>query len=151
MPDFVGSIALIRRVEDGKTKWLVRHHACSDTYKLVQADRLEEESFRECIDREISWSLSLERNRDYIISSVPRLHLEVQNRAPGEETGDILIVEFYVVDLYGRKAIEKLADESNHWVTGAELNLGVTGNGRAIDPLQQKLLAKADVIPVWSE
>lgn len=151
MPDFVGSIALIRRFENEQTRWLVQHHECSNICRLIQAERLEEESFRECIDREVSWALSLERNKDYIISSVPRLHLEVQLRAPGKEEGDKIVVEFYVVDLYGRKAAGKLDQENLYWVTGAELKLGVTGDGRAIDPLQQKLLAKAEVIPVWSE
>ena len=63
----------------------------------------------------------------------------------------MIVVEFYVVDLYGRKAAQKLEQDHLRWVSGAEIKLGVTGDGRAIDPLQQKLLAKAEVIPVWSE
>lgn len=152
MKKFVGSLALVRQVQDGRTTWLARWHEQSGRYGFIEADRLEGESYRECIDREVAWSLGLKRGKDYIVSSTPRLHLELQSQPPGESEMMWFIVEFYVVDLYGSTALETIdADAGNRWLTAEELHQGKTSDGIPLSERLTMLLAKSDVILPWDE
>lgn len=152
--DYSGAIALIRRVDDGTTSWLVRVSECGGRFRLIQTERLENESFREAISRELAWVLDLNRGKDFIVSSVPRLHLDFQHEI---HTGEgiarrNMAIEFYVVDLFGSKSREQIANQSeNQWLPGAELRKGLTPEGARLDDLQLLLLRKSDVIPEWNE
>ncbi len=143
----ISSIALVRRMDQGRTRWLVRHHSCGDYYQLISATCLENESFRETIDRELSWACRLTRGKDYLLSSVPRLHMEVMLKSEGENV-QAIFVEFYVADIYRDAVLAKLDEaEGFRWLSTDELRSGVTTDGQILDPLQSKLLAKADFLP----
>ena len=121
---FVGSIALIRHPESPESSWLAYHSQQRDVLlRLVTSERLEGESYRECIEREIAWELRLRRGKDYIVSRVPRLHFEQPVQIPGEPEPVYFIVEFFVVDLYGSAA--RVTVEKRRQGTLAELS-GVT-------------------------
>ncbi len=156
---FAGAFALIRRVVDEREQWLVRHHECSQTRKLISAERLEDESFREAIDREIAWGLNLERGKDYLLSSVPRLHMELMLKSPQEDATTVnpsapssprqlYFVEFYVADIYREKVLHQLStDRSLVWLENHELRGGVCDDSTPIDPFQMKLIQKGELIP----
>ncbi len=126
MPHFIGSIALIRDSDNEQSRWLVRLAANGNTAAFVQAERLQQESYRDALKREIAWELELDARKDFIVSSVPRIHLQSPladigdaetNRPPDltacnslPETGvDWVIAQFFVVDLFGRAGREKVA------------------------------------------
>lgn len=149
---FVGAVALVRQVRDGRTMWLARRDQSTGRYGFVEADRLEGESYRESIDREVAWTLGLKRGKDYIVSSTPRLHLELQAQPPGETESMWFIVEFYVVDLFGSSAGETIqADPDNRWLSAEELHQGKAADGTPLSERMTMLLSKSDVIPPWDE
>ncbi|MFG0334448.1 MAG: hypothetical protein ACF8TS_13875 [Maioricimonas sp. JB049] len=145
---FVGSIALVRRWFGEEERWLARWDEQAQALDFVYSERLEGESYRESIDREIAWTLRLQRKRDYIVSSVPRLHFQAPLEIPGQCTPVYYVVQFFVVDLYGQRAAGTLdADALNQWCRPAELREGRTTDGRAIAPGLHVLLARTDAIP----
>ena len=146
---FVGSIALVRRWFGEEERWLARWNDREHVLDFVRAERLEGESYRESIDREVAWTLRLERNRDYIVSSVPRLHFQAPLEIPGHCMPVYFVVQFYVVDLYGQRATHALdADASNRWCRPVELKVGRTAEGRPIAP---QLQARTEAIPCHGE
>lgn len=135
---FDGSIALFRKVQNDRSSWLGTWNNQHKEFRFVIANRLEKESYRECLSREIAWQLDLERDRDYLISSVARLHFATETAT----------IKFYVVDMYGKKVLKKLKqDTANRWLARHELVNQQTDDGRPICPELCELIFRADVIP----
>ncbi|MDG2127180.1 MAG: hypothetical protein P8K08_04240 [Fuerstiella sp.] len=145
MNHFTGSIALLRHPERLENHWLTYWDARRQHFDFVTAERLDDESFRECLDREIAWVFDLRRGKDYIISSQARLHLDLPVESENEET--FYVVEFYIADLYGKasRAMVELNKEVR-WLTSDEVLSGQTSEGVPVNPSLVELLNRADVI-----
>ncbi|MCP4512420.1 MAG: hypothetical protein GY826_39165 [Fuerstiella sp.] len=94
------SIALLRHPDQLENQWLAYGNLGRKFYDFVTAERLDGESCRDCLDREIAWILDIRRGKDYIISRQARLHLDVL--VESKVSGTFFVVEFYIVDLYGK-------------------------------------------------
>lgn len=144
----VRSIALIRHPDADPPRWLVRRDPRSGELGLIVADRLEGDSYRDCLVREVAWALGLARERDFIVSSVPRVHLELTRADQPDLEEDWLFAEFFVVELFGAQAPALVeADPANLWLTVEELRSGGTAAGR-LNARDRFLLARGDVLPV---
>jgi hypothetical protein len=145
MNHFTGSIALLRHPKQLENLWLANWDARRQHFDFVTAARLDDESFRECLDREIAWVLDLRPGKDYIISSQARLHLDLRVDLTVE--GTFYVVEFYIADLYGKasRAMVELNKEVR-WLTGDEVLSGQTSEGVPVNPSLVELLHRADVI-----
>lgn len=141
---FIGSIGLIRDQRVDGTLWLVRKPDNRQHYSLIQAERVDDESWRDCLDREIAWLLELESGRDYLISSVARLRYDTEV----EERNQIVryVVEFYIVDLYGSRGKQALDDDpSCRWVRTDELTSGSFDEGK-LSPSQTTLINRSGIL-----
>jgi len=149
MTELHRSIALLRHPEQLEELWLTHWDARCQCYDFVTAERLETDSFRECLDREIAWQLELRRGKDYLISSMARLHLDLELPEHDADDGSELrpAVEFYIVDLYGRAGRATIeANPRLRWLSGQEVLAGKTADGKAVAPGLVTLLKMADVI-----
>lgn len=151
MSELHRSIALLRHPEQLEELWLAHWDARGQCYDFVTAQRLEKDSFRECLDREIAWQLELRRGKDYLISSMARLHLDLELELPDDQSEDGSdlrpAVEFYIVDLYGRAGRATIEANSNlRWLSGREVLAGTTADGKNVAPGLVTLLKMADVI-----
>ncbi|MEW4490109.1 hypothetical protein AB1L42_18640 [Thalassoglobus sp. JC818] len=143
------ALALIRRWFDDRPRWLVLSDEKESTSRLIEAERLQKESLRESIDREIAWELGLRRSKDYIVSSVPRLHLETpvfeRETCSGEKEERFNVFEFFLVELYGKRGRNEL-DQKSHveWWSVDQL-LDQSGT-TLLDERQRSLLEVADIL-----
>lgn len=145
-PYFV-SMGLLRDVRDDGTLWRVYKPDAKVHFTPVMAERLEGENARICLDREISWTLNLTPGRDYIISSMARLHYDTEIVRSGETESTLYAVEFYMVDWYGKLAKGIIdADTSGRWITTDELVGGVLEDGSTIDPIAVTLLNRSRIL-----
>ncbi len=160
MSDFVGSVALIRKMNEERTSWLLRKGDSDD--RFILADRLDGESYRTALQREVAWQLRLDQKKDFIISSVPRLHYQSPMQTPqnpqdtpstkacsiSPEAGIYwMIVQFFVIDLYGKRSRGVI--EANHgfqWWTTHEILVGEHSSGAKLDMLQRELIRLTGVI-----
>lgn len=145
------AMALFRRWYGEESRWLVLRDEQSGGYRLIEAERLEEESFRESVDRELAWQLHLRRGKDYLISSVPRLHFPINltetSACSGKEERRQEVVEFYLVELYGSDAVTTLESQSHveWWPASRILKAPLSGEPE-FDPRQRQILLAADVL-----
>lgn len=148
---FVGAIALVRRDADGGSRWLAQWNPGRQRLQFVEAHKLEGESFRDSLVREIAWATGLRQGKDYIVSSVPRAHLQLQAEpGPDEEAGAIFVVEFYLVELMGRSAVGTLeSDDRNRWLAPEEIFSGRAADGALVCETQRMLLSRTEVIQPW--
>lgn len=145
MNQFAGSIALIRHPEYLEDQWLAYWEEGRKRYDFVTAERLDNESFRDCLDREVAWVLDIRRGKDYIISSQARLHLDLP--IDSEIAGAFFVTEFYIVDLYGKSGFASVElNKQLRWLTSEEVLSGRTVDGGLLNPALVALLNKADVI-----
>jgi hypothetical protein len=143
-----GSIGLIRHPKEVERLWLAVWDQQSAHFDFVFAERLENDSFRECLDREIAWTLPLRKGKDYLISSVARLHLDTAFSVAEQTNLMLYSIELFIVDLFGKMAAKSLANDPDMlWVSSEEVLGGQTNCGRKISPRLVSLIRKADVFP----
>jgi hypothetical protein len=147
MNGFSTAIALFRHPEQLEKLWLAYWNQSAEHFDFVTSSRLDNESFRECLDREVAWILQLRRGKEYIISSQARLHLDVPAESSDLGQKNCFIVEFFIVDLFGKDG--KISIENNsdvRWLTSEEVLSGRTVDGRTVSARLVRLLNHADVI-----
>ncbi|HCS52971.1 hypothetical protein [Rubinisphaera sp.] len=150
-PQFIGSIALMRHPEEGEKRWMTLWNSKRNQFEMVTALRLENDTYRECLDRELAWKLELQRGKEYLISSMARLHIEQELTLPGDEIPAFYAIEFYVVDPYGKPSFAKLDKrEDLHWLTTHEILAGFGPEDRAVDPRLVYLINKFELISPYS-
>ena len=157
MPHHVGAIALVRRdaVDPGdpdaadpagRNEWLAVWNPAKGVLTLPEAEKLEGESYRDGLVREVAWATGLDAGKDYLVSHAPRAHIQFADQCPGPTEGDVTVLEFYVCELF-RRGRAKLADADGIvWLTAADLEAGEAG-GRPIASRQLALMKRADLIP----
>ncbi|NNJ24627.1 hypothetical protein [Alienimonas chondri] len=157
MPHYVGAIALVRRnaaspgdpeVADpaGRSEWLSVWNPARKALFLPEAEKLEGESYRDALVREVGWAAGLDAGKDFLLSHAPRAHIQFAEQCEGPTEGDITILEFYVCELF-RKGRAKLDGNSEvRWLTAGHLEAG-EANGKPIAARQLDLMKRADLIP----
>lgn len=147
MDRFTGSVALLRHPEQEEQAWLLKWAPRRDRWEMVVAECLEGESFREALDREVAWQLNLQRNRDYLIASMSRLHIEETLQLRGSCQQMQYVLEFFVVDLYGQSSRQIIEHaEDLQWVSSREILHGQLTTGQQIDELLVTLIRKFELI-----
>ena len=147
MKRFFRSIAMIPNRFTDRDQWLCAWDGNHDCYNFIMGERLETESFRECVERETCWVLGLER-RDILVANMAQVNLEYQDVLPGETDPSHIAVAFYSIHLYGKNARQVVREfTEGAWLSRPELTNGRAEDGRIVSPVLTYLLQKADVIP----
>lgn len=144
-------IALIRHCREGDhPAWLLVADPRRPGLRWIHARQLGNESPRESIAREIAWQLGLDRNRDFLVSSMARLNLE-----PGGPWLDQLPADlqdsqglvFLTVEIYREEALEKLRQNSRClWLEPERILAGHSSCGIAVQPAWARLIGQTGVI-----
>ena len=143
------SVALVLRTDEKQTHMLLRRQPEPHQWNFIVGERLNRESFRESVTREVAWQLNLNRKSDFLVSSMAQLSMEYVETTP-EGSQQHIAVAFYNVHIYRRTVLETLfADESNRWVSAAETCQGKTIDGQIIDPQVVHWINKWSVVQPW--
>jgi len=149
-PAFIGSLGIVRRYVDETEEWLTIWDEIEEVCKLIQADRTEEETFRDCLHKNLEAELSLNAKKDYIISGLSMAHHQAPIEWPGEETPQWVIVQFFPIQIYGQAARDKVDRLPNvQWLTLSEIAKGCSTEGKPFDEKQRLLIERADLIPAY--
>ena len=142
-------VALIRKV-DQRIQWLGKNNPSKQQIDFVIAHRLEKESWRLAIMREVAWELDLDGTRDMVVSNMAQLNLEFESVLPGQKEPSQITCAFYNVELYGKPAKAKVEQKKDFcWLTSNEICDGVTRSGVRISPLLMMLNDRGKVIQHW--
>ncbi|MBX7169259.1 MAG: TIR domain-containing protein, partial [Pirellulales bacterium] len=141
MSKSIASIALIRREAEGQTLWLAQWNEGWQSYHFVGGHKHEDETFRDCIVREIDEELGLREAADVVVASAPLAHLEytdVSGRT-GEHTD--YVIELFDVALVGNEARGKIeANGANRWLSEPEIMAQRCDDGRLVSPTPVRFL-----------
>lgn len=145
---FVGAFGLVKTNRPEYNRYLALDDGIH--LDLIRADRGEGETFKSAMDREVADQLGLRYRKDYIVSAVPRIHLNSRLcgsvNGVGEDSARWYICEFFIVNLYGRQwqdPIEQNADI--RWLTPREIVEGRGHDGKPLKPDIVELMKIGDV------
>lgn len=142
-------VALIRKIGQ-RVLWLGKHNQVQQQIDFMIAHRLEKESWRDAIMREVAWELDLDRKQDMVVSNMAQLNLEFAAALPGQVDLTQIVCAFYNVELYGKSAKAKVEENQEFlWLTSNEICEGVSEAGVPISPLLMMLNGRAKVIQHW--
>ena len=150
-PLFRRSIALIRNFDTGDMlRWLAVYDSKSCSLNFMMGQRLEDESFREAICREVAWQLNVDRKRDFLASKMAQLNLEFIESLPHMASDTHFHVAFYNVEVYRQAVLDSIAENTSLvWVTSEEICEGKTKLGVPFDPTLKYLIKRSAVIQHW--
>lgn len=141
MRQSVAAIALICREQDGQTQWLAQWNDAWGALSFVGGHKNDDESFRECLIREIKEELGLVGERQMLVSAAPVKHLEYSDfsQRAGEETD--YTIELFNVSLIGDGVWEMVdANSANRWLTEDKIMACRTHDGRPVSPMPKRCL-----------
>ncbi|MEM7453080.1 MAG: hypothetical protein AAF456_01880 [Planctomycetota bacterium] len=115
--------------------------------EFVVARRLEKESFRESVIREVAWQLELDRSRDFLVANMAQCNIDLKGDIPGIGREAWVQAAFYNVEMYRSRIAAALSeDPANAWLSSHEICDGVSESGCALDPLVHDLILRSKVI-----
>ncbi len=146
----VAAVALIRRTHEGRTCYLAQWNPKWMALHFVSGHKRPEETFRECIIREISEELRLTPGTDVFFAGAPGAVLEFAawSKSAGVET--LYEMAVFQVQLSGGSAMAKVAaNPDNRWVTEGEILLGQCADGTRISPTMARILTTCLKEQAW--
>ena len=150
LPPYRKAIALVRNFDTGNMlRWLAVYQKESRALHFITGDRLQGESFREAVLREVAWQLNIDR-RDFLTSKMAQLNLEFIESLPHASMERHYHVAFYNVEVFRPAVIEMIQNRSELvWVTSEEICNGKTKLGVPFDPTLGYLINRSSVIQHW--
>ena len=137
----MAAAALTCRTDGAETRWLVRWNRGWECFFLVGGHKLDAETFRDCLVREIAEELGLSEGQDYAMGSAPLAHVTyaAKSRRTGEDTR--YAVELFAVRLASDAVWDRIAADARvRLVTEAEIRSQRCGDGKPISPTMLRLL-----------
>ena len=148
MRQSVAALALIRSRKEGHTLWLARWNRHWQSYSFVGGHEHPEESFRECVVREVGEELGLSEGTGFAVASQPQAHLEYTAWSESAQAETAYVIEIFDVELLGTAARDAVdADPQNRWVTEAEIRSQRSADGEPISATMERLLSMAGLLP----
>jgi len=144
MRQSIAAIALIRCEAEGQMQWLAQWNESWKSFNFVGGHKHDDETFRECLLREIAEELGLHEGRDVLVASSALEHLEYTDvsRRTGEETD--YIIELFDVALMGDRARTIIeANPANRWLSEPEIMTGRCDDGQPVSPTPKRFLRGA--------
>jgi 8-oxo-dGTP pyrophosphatase MutT (NUDIX family) len=142
----LAAVALICRQQAGPTEWLAQWNPSWRCYNFVGGHKLPEETFHQCLVREVQEELDLLAGRDYVVAAKPLAQLDYAawSQSAGQET--LYSMALFDVQLIGAAAGQQIAaDPRNRWLTEAEIKAKLASDGQAVSDTMQLLLYKANL------
>lgn len=139
MRESVASIAIIRRAAAEKVEWLAQWNSIWCSYFFVGGHKRPEESFRDCLLRELAEELAL-APPDCLVAEQPLAIVEYTawSARAGEPTAYRLAL--FDVQLAQEGAARRVADDpANRWLAEGEIRALRASDDRPISPTMLRL------------
>jgi len=138
------AVAVIRLVRDGQTHWLAQWNDKWGAFHFVSGHRRPDETFRECLVREIAEELHLSEGTDYRVWAEAPTHLEFVDFSQSTQTQTRYIMELFNVELSPGVQTMVERNPANRWLSVAEIEAGQTQDGQPVSATMKRLLGEIE-------
>ena len=138
-----GGIAIIRREEDGATHWLAQWNHNWKAFHFVGGHKLPDESFYECVVREVAEELGLTASDDFVVadSALAQVSYIARSRSAQEDT--LYSMELFEVELHPHTRPQIDSHPLSRWLTDSEIRQKRCEDDAAVSPTVLVLLNQA--------
>jgi 8-oxo-dGTP pyrophosphatase MutT (NUDIX family) len=141
-------LALIRREVSGQTVYLVQWNANWQRYSLVGGHKRDDETFRDCLIRELAEELGLRVDADPAVSDQPVVRAEYTCWSESARQETHYEIELFDVTVRTPFVLAQIDDNQlNRWVSLGEIRNARCDDGRPIDASVDRLLRKTGDLP----
>jgi 8-oxo-dGTP pyrophosphatase MutT (NUDIX family) len=138
----IAAVAIIRRASAAGEQWLAQWNSGWEAFSWIGGHKRENETFFECLIREIVEELQLQPGEHFTAAAEPLVHAQYTAWSERARVETSYSLQLFAVQLTA--AAEQLADRSpqNRWLTRAEIESQRTLDGKRVSPTMQALLTK---------
>jgi 8-oxo-dGTP pyrophosphatase MutT (NUDIX family) len=144
----LGSFALIaRRGDDGELRWLARWNTHWNQYNFVGGHVHKDETFLQCLVRELVEELALNEGEDYVVLTPrPLRRFEYTDWSASARQQTRYILELFAVRLAPSVHYERMATRKPLcWLSRAEIEAGhCDGSGDLISDTMKRILTEVN-------
>ncbi len=143
MRESLAAVAVIRQRAGDQTLYLAQWNEGWQRYSLVGGHKHDDESFRECLIREVHEELGLTEGAHYRLSDKPPAHLQFEawsERASEQTAYTFEVFELTLADVESESLRVINALPTNRWLTRDEVESGTTADGKSISATVSRLL-----------
>jgi len=141
------ALALIQKTEDGQAHWFAQWNSGWEAYSFIGGHKHPDESFRECLIREMHEELGLIEGRDYTLPATAAHHLEYEAWSQRADEQTAYVIELFHVGISRPADLpEVYASRKNRWLNEEEIRAQRTSDGEAVSETMPDLLIKACLI-----
>ncbi|MBM4040912.1 MAG: NUDIX hydrolase [Planctomycetes bacterium] len=147
MRQSLGALALIRKEAEEGTLWLARWNRHWRAYSFVGGHKRPDETFRECVIREVGEELGLREESDRTVAPQPLAHLDYTAWSESAQAETAYTMELFDVELTSdtaRRAVD--ADSACRWLTEAEVRARRCADGQPVSRTMGELLTRAGAV-----
>jgi 8-oxo-dGTP pyrophosphatase MutT (NUDIX family) len=149
MRESIAAMALIRQDHEGRTLWLAQWNSPWGRYHLVGGHKRDNESFRECVIREVQEELGIAAGTEFTVGEASLTHLDYRDWSERAAQETRYVVELFEVQLAGKTAYRKVAaDRRNRWVAEGEIRDHRCRDGMPISVTMERLLGLAGLLEI---
>jgi 8-oxo-dGTP pyrophosphatase MutT (NUDIX family) len=146
------ALAVIRRQRDGRTEWLAQWNDRWQRYHFVGGHKHDDETFRQCMMREIGEELGMAAATGCAVAEQPLAHLDFVAWSEGAGEDTHYVIELFDVSLVGDAVeLQAAAAPENRWLTDDHIRNGLAADGRPVSETMRRVLAEADLLPATNE
>jgi 8-oxo-dGTP pyrophosphatase MutT (NUDIX family) len=146
MRESLASIAVIRRQQDGQTLWLAQWNPKWKRYHFVGGHRHADESFRQCVIREVQEELEIAEGAEFLVGERTLSHLDYIAWSEGAGQQTHYVMELFEVQFTSDEARRKVeADRHNRWLTETEIRKSRCRDGQPVSATMALLIGKAEL------
>jgi len=146
------AVAIIRREHEGRTLWLAQWNRNWQRYHFVGGHKHADETFRQCVIREIGEELEIAEDQDFLVADQPLAHLDYTAWSEGARQETHYVLELFEVQLLGDSTRQRIeANSRNRWLTEEEIREERCHDGSPVSETMGLLLAKANDSPRHKE
>lgn len=143
----IAAIAVIRlRDEYGQTLWLAQWNKNWNAYAFIGGHKRPDESFRDCMLREVSEELGLTEKADFLVASEPLARLEYTAWSQSAQEDTAYTMELFDVQLTDTARQKLQTNPANRWLTEDELQTQQTSDKKPVSSTMPLLLRKAGLL-----
>jgi ADP-ribose pyrophosphatase YjhB (NUDIX family) len=147
LPQSVAAFALIRRVEQCQTLWLAQWNPRWGCYNFVGGHKRPDESFRDCVAREVSEELGLHAGKNCSVAADPVAHLTYSAWSASARQNTQYTIELFEVGLADSDARSNVdANPDNRWISEREILTKCCDDGKPVSDTMELLLSKVNLI-----
>ena len=140
MRESIAAVALISREEARELRWLAQWNPKWRSFNFISGHKRPDESFYECVLREVEEELGLRRDSDFQTDSMPVAQLEFTAWSESARAETHYRMELFDVHLTDAVWSRVLIGPETRLVTEAEIAQRRTTDGRRVSETMQRLL-----------